>query len=317
MNGKKIKNKAMIQKLILTGLVVLTTLTGFSQGVTFETSSMDSLLKKASATHKLIFVYASTAWCAPCKWMTANLFMEHEVGDFFSKNFIAVKIDTDRKEGKIIKEKYAVEGLPGYAFIDGNGNVIARASGKKEKLEFIGICEAAISGFNAPKGIAYYKLNYEQQKNEEPFMHQYIEQLHASKEPVYVDEFEQLLKITSIAQRSEEMVHLIYKHNKQIVCGGIAEKIIDTNFQSEAWKNAVKKEIRQLFQGYPNLKKMNTLNYAIHKKEKRIIDTMIKESPEKGLNLDFNECVSLYAIFFEKTGNTEELERMKKELEKL
>ena len=54
----------------------------------------------AKKSGKLIFVDAYTTWCGPCKWMAANKFTNDTIAEFYNKNFISLKMDMEKGDGK-------------------------------------------------------------------------------------------------------------------------------------------------------------------------------------------------------------------------
>jgi thioredoxin-related protein len=121
-----------------------------NKGINFEKgSSWKSILAKASAENKYIFIDCYTTWCGPCKRMSENIFPMEEVGSFFNKNFINVKfqIDTTSKDAEEIKAQYAdaafvsttykVASYPTYLFINSNGEPVHLAVGASDANTFI------------------------------------------------------------------------------------------------------------------------------------------------------------------------------------
>ncbi|HMP28606.1 MAG TPA: thioredoxin domain-containing protein [Saprospiraceae bacterium] len=112
----------------------LITFTAFGQGIIFETGTWEEALAKAQKVDKLIFVDAYAEWCGPCKVMAANVFTLSEAGSFYNSNFINVKMDMEKPEGRVFGKKYPVSAYPTLMFIDGEGNLVKKAVGG-QKLE--------------------------------------------------------------------------------------------------------------------------------------------------------------------------------------
>ena len=110
-----------------------------NSGIRFQNLSWSQLLAKAKTEKKLVFVDAFTTWCGPCKQMSAEVFPEKTVGDFFNANFINAKIDMEKGEGLSIAEKYKVEAYPTYLFVNGDGKIVHKAIGYYEVPDFISI----------------------------------------------------------------------------------------------------------------------------------------------------------------------------------
>ena len=98
-------------------------------GISFFHGTWSEALAKAKAENKLIFVDAYTTWCGPCKWMSRNAFTDAEVGEFFNKNFICVKVDCEKGEGIELARKWKITAYPTLLGIDAAGNVKQRNVG--------------------------------------------------------------------------------------------------------------------------------------------------------------------------------------------
>lgn len=109
----------------------------FAQGIEFEHGTFDEALAKAKAENKLVFMDCYTTWCGPCKYLAKEIFTQKEVGDYFNKNFVNVKMDMEKGEGIALNTKYGVKAYPTLLFIDGNGNVVQKLVGGMKAEELI------------------------------------------------------------------------------------------------------------------------------------------------------------------------------------
>lgn len=98
-------------------------------GINFSTQTFKDALKQAKEEDKLIFLDAYAAWCGPCKRMDRTTFKDGKVGAFFNENFINLKIDMEKGEGRSLSSKYRVTAYPTLFFIDGEGRVVKRTVG--------------------------------------------------------------------------------------------------------------------------------------------------------------------------------------------
>lgn len=99
------------------------------EGIQFNSSAWADVLKKAKAENRLIFLDAYASWCGPCKMLQKNVFTQKEVGDYFNKRFINVKMDMERGEGPMLSQRYPLEAYPTLFFINGNGKVVKKVIG--------------------------------------------------------------------------------------------------------------------------------------------------------------------------------------------
>ena len=100
-----------------------------AQGIEFEKGSWANALEKAKAEDKLIFVDGYAVWCGPCKVMAKKIFPLPEVGDYFNKNFINVKMDMEKGEGLSFRKKYPISAYPTLYFINPDGNLVQSTRG--------------------------------------------------------------------------------------------------------------------------------------------------------------------------------------------
>jgi thioredoxin 1 len=107
--------------------------------INFIENNWELTLKKAQAEHKYIFVDAYAVWCGPCKLLKTTTFKNHQVADFYNKNFVNISIDMEKGNGIKLAEKWGVEAYPTLLILDSNGNLVVGNTGyvdAKELLEF-------------------------------------------------------------------------------------------------------------------------------------------------------------------------------------
>lgn len=197
---KKIKQNAL--KYMFLCLVIISQQVKGQTGIVFESGSWNQLLSKAKKEKKIIFLDAFATWCGPCKYMSANIFTNSEVGTFFNKNFINAKIDMEHGEGKELAKRYDVEVYPTLLFIDGNGKLLHKALGSQSNTEFIEI------GRNA--------LN--------PEMQLYPLREKFGKQPLTANQLMELTKKASILGESSEKFAIEYlKLNKKWMQADVLE----------------------------------------------------------------------------------------------
>lgn len=112
---------------------------GDEKGIQFTETSWKEVLKKAKAEKKIIFLDAYASWCGPCKMLQKNVFTKKEVGDYFNKQFINVKMDMEKGEGPSLAQTYPLEAYPTLLFIDGNGRVMKKVIGYQSPEQLLGI----------------------------------------------------------------------------------------------------------------------------------------------------------------------------------
>ena len=130
-------------------LVLLVCTTGsFAQeknSIQFKDISFQQALDQSASTGKLIFIDCYTSWCAPCKWMEKNVFINDSVYNFYNDRFINWKIDMEKGEGIELRKRYAVQSFPTYLFVDGKGTVIHRTASRMSVAEFLAEGKRAVA----------------------------------------------------------------------------------------------------------------------------------------------------------------------------
>ncbi len=300
-----------MKKLYSIILLALAPMVLLAQGINFEHGTFKQALEKAKAENKLLFIDGYAVWCGPCKQMAKTVFMEEEVGAYFDENLVALKVDVERGEGPEIKRKYGISGLPGYVFIDGDGAVVYRFMAAMPKDKFMNEVKLAVAYSKDENSVGRLAERYVSEKDDERFVRMYLDKLHESNSTNYTDVFEHYLSIQkSIDESSKEMVQLLADHHEQIVFGGEADKIIQRNYGSEAWKLYVRKDIREIFQKLPRSMVEKTTDYAISKRDTVMLEMVFDRAGEAGAKVDENQRKRIYVFYYERTGQGEKYKKM-------
>lgn len=114
-------------------------------GIKFFHGTLKEAKAKAKKENKLIFIDCYTTWCGPCKSMAKKTFVNKEVGEYFNKNFICLKIDMEKGDGLTIGTSYSIEAYPTYLFIDSKGELKHRDLGYIDSERFIEVGKTALS----------------------------------------------------------------------------------------------------------------------------------------------------------------------------
>jgi thioredoxin-related protein len=166
-----------ISILIVTILVSMQAIGG---GIKFHKGDWASALEAAKAQDKLIFMDCYTTWCGPCKAMSRNVFPDEKVGAFFNANFINVKMDMEKGEGKGLARKFQIRAYPTLIFVDGDGKVVHKDMGAKPVDRFLKLGKAAVKKFD--KSIEY-TAQYEKGERDAAFLLKYAYALQRSNKP--------------------------------------------------------------------------------------------------------------------------------------
>jgi Thioredoxin-like len=109
----------------------------FSQGIAFETD-WKTAREKAKKDKKLIFVDYYADWMSDFYKLTKVLYSDTAIGDYFNQNFIAVRINVEKEEGKRLSDAYNLFQSPRFLFIHAdNLDVIKREYVSNNKEAFL------------------------------------------------------------------------------------------------------------------------------------------------------------------------------------
>lgn len=145
------------------------------EGIEFLPMSLSEAKTFSASTKKLIFIDCYTTWCGPCKWMSENIFNNDTVADFYNRNFLCLKMDMEKGEGKRIARKYDVKAYPTLLFLDHEGNIQERKVGaSKTVMDYIDLGLLAMNPFSNLRG---HQLSFESGARDPLFLKQYLEKL--------------------------------------------------------------------------------------------------------------------------------------------
>ncbi len=142
------------------------------EGVQFVKEDWATVLKQAKSQNKLVFLDAYTTWCAPCKKMDKEVFPLKNVGEFYNKNFVSIKMDMEKGEGKALAEKYKIVAFPTFLYVNPQGEVLHREAGYRDDAEMIALGEKALSPENR---LSAMDDRYENGDRDPEFLLKYIE----------------------------------------------------------------------------------------------------------------------------------------------
>jgi thiol-disulfide isomerase/thioredoxin len=149
-------------------------------GIVFFQGSWGEALETAKKEHKIIFMDAYAEWCGPCKRMAKEVFTLKEVGDFYNKYFINVKMDMEKGEGPKLASKYRVSAYPTLFFINDKGEMVNSKVGGLNADQLIGLGKATLAQSDNSKN---YAEEYEKGNRDPEMLKAYAYSLLISGQP--------------------------------------------------------------------------------------------------------------------------------------
>jgi len=105
--------------------------TGFA--VDFYTGNYQQALAKGKKENKALFLYFTAKWCGPCQYMQKYIFPDTTLSIYIKQNYIALKLDIDTEEGKLVYYKLqqpkGSTGVPAFIIMNGNEEILKKDVG--------------------------------------------------------------------------------------------------------------------------------------------------------------------------------------------
>jgi len=143
-----------------------------SAGIQWIDNDITLAKKRAADTGKLLFVYGYTTWCGPCVQMKKSVFPSSEVGDYYNKAFVNVKMNLEEGDGPQLSQQYQVQGYPTFLWLDSDGKMIHRSMGGRNTLEFL---ELGMAASDPDQQISTMAARYEDGERAPAFLKQYAQ----------------------------------------------------------------------------------------------------------------------------------------------
>lgn len=185
-----------------------------SSGITFTTCSFREAMSKATAENKLIFLDAYTSWCGPCKEMSDHVFPKPEVGDFFNKRFICLKIDMDKGEGPELLKQFGIKAFPTLLVLDASGKEMHRVVGGRDAK---GLINDMILGTSSESCLSQVTKRYATGDRSPKLIQNYLQGLTGALENTQADSIlNNYFNKLSDKERSRQKNHFLFRYAPQI-----------------------------------------------------------------------------------------------------
>lgn len=167
-----------VLKVVILSILFSFYMTAQQEGIQWIDNDIDLAMKQAASSDKMVFIYAYTTWCGPCKAMKKSVFPKAEAGEFYNDAFINVKMDMEKGQGFDLGEKYQVQAYPTFLFVDKIGKVVHKSMGGRQLLGFIELGNAAL---DPDRQIATLHERYATGERSAEFLKQYTKVISESE----------------------------------------------------------------------------------------------------------------------------------------
>ncbi len=280
-----------------------------TSGIAFQKGEFQSILDKAKAENKLIFMDVYTTWCGPCKMLDRNTFSDAEVGNTFNAQFVAYKLDAEKGEGMEIAAKYEVDAYPSMLFINGNGDLVHRVVGYIQPDELLKNAKKAVLKKANMKPLSWFTENYAAKKGDQDFMFGYVSQLkiEGKNNTQQLNEYLGLLSPTEKA--TEPVVTLVVENLEKLEGPGfdlLANVVQHTDTYSEEVVNKAGYGLWAL--------KNAAMQQALETKDRALLDTLIQATKKTDGAEATDQIVNYELQFAKATGDLNAARKMTEQL---
>ena len=115
-----------------------------ADGVEFQKLTVRKALARAEAEGKLVLLYYTTTWCAPCRVMEETTFEDPEVAAWVAEHTVAVKVDGDVSAGRA--KRYDRRSYPAVVYVDTDGTAVDRILGLVDSADFLFVGANVLAG---------------------------------------------------------------------------------------------------------------------------------------------------------------------------
>ncbi|NMC00072.1 MAG: thioredoxin fold domain-containing protein, partial [Thermoanaerobaculaceae bacterium] len=105
-------------------------------GQEFSEGSLDSIIQKAKSENKVVMMKFYSDTCSWCKKLDKEVLVAENLNKL-SRLVVLYKINVRTDEGKILREKYNIRGVPTVILLSEEGNEIDRIVGYEKRDDFM------------------------------------------------------------------------------------------------------------------------------------------------------------------------------------
>lgn len=156
-------------------MFALSVQTSHAKGIEFQDLTLEEGLEKAKKENKNVFIDVFATWCGPCKYLSKNVFVDKELGEFMNEHFVCLKIDGEKGDGPQIMRDFRLSSYPTMLFLNPEKELLNKIIGVVGPEEIM----SAGNDIVFPENTTIYKLTerYEAGERDREFLSEYIVEL--------------------------------------------------------------------------------------------------------------------------------------------
>lgn len=251
-------------KLIPTLLFILCSAFSNAAGILFQDMGFEQAKALAINKDKELFIDFYIDGCAPCKYLTDQVFIEQELGEFMNEHYISIRMNLGLPENRIFKSRYGIDSYPTMLFFDKNYKLIRKIEGSKEASVLLEIAK----NVTFPEKSVLYGLHQEYNKGrrDKGFLQLYIKTLKENDSNVvnYSREFAGLYELDL---NEKEDLQMVYNGNYLADSKYIIQLFDKINLLHMKYPELVKRIVKQLIN--------ETIKVAVEQRDYSIIEKFI------------------------------------------
>ena len=161
-----------LKKSLILCFVLFVSFFSMASGISFKSLSLDEALREAKKQNKLVFIDVYATWCGPCKYLTANVFTDDDLGAYMNEHFISLKLDGEKGDGLSLMGKHQLNSYPTMLFMNSEGEVLKKIVGAVEAQAIRSTAEVV----RDPESSPVYKMEqkYKAGDRSQAFLREYL-----------------------------------------------------------------------------------------------------------------------------------------------
>lgn len=145
-------------------LIVICQISFAQKQTLFIDKDFNAVMQQAKLEKKPVILMFYASWCAHCNKMKNEVFINQDVINFYTQNYICIASDIESTEGKLLREKLKnqliVKSFPTFCYFDDNQNLTNCITGEFKSEEFI---KEGVDNLNEANHLQNVKSSFEKE----------------------------------------------------------------------------------------------------------------------------------------------------------